>query len=396
MRKPTYAELKATKKVGMHRADKTLYMRIGYNGGRSWIQRLVMPDGRRADIGLGSFDLLSLREARDIAHQNRRAVRIEKRDILVEKEHPVPTFADAAEATLALHEPTWKDGGKTAVLWRSTLRDYVMPKIGKKPITDVSSSDVLSCITPIWNTKRATATKVKRRISAVMRWGVAEGHIAFDPVSSINAALPKSGGAGGHFRAIPFNEVPSALARVRVSNAFPSTILVMELGILTATRSSEIRLACWHEFDLDEAIWTLPPSRTKMSREFRVPLCTRALEILHEARDLFGHDDEAFVFPGARIGRPLSDAAVGKLMKYLKIDSTFHGLCRSAFRSWAASTGKPAELSEMFLGHVAGATIRAYQRDDLLKRRRRLAQQWSDYLDGAAPAKVIELRPRTG
>ncbi len=393
MRKITHAEAKAIKRPGMYRADVGLYLRVGYAGGRSWIQRIKLADGRRHDIGLGSFSLMSLAEARDMAHENRRAARIEKRDILTERRQPaVPTFEQAAEAVLAIHEPTWKDGGKTARLWQSTLRDYAMPKLGRKLVTDISSSDLLSVVVPIWNEMRPTATKVKRRIGAIMKWAIAEGYRLDNPVDSIGAALPKSGGSGGHFKALPYDQVGAAIEQIKASGAFPSTIMALELAILTATRSSESRLARHKEFDLDKALWEIPSERTKMCRPHRIPLSTRALEILHEAKELFG-DEEELVFPGAR-GKKLSDNTLSKLLRTLEIAGTPHGIARASFRSWCAATGKPRELAEMALGHVTGQVEAAYQRDDMLQRRWRLMQQWNDYLAGTAPAKVIELRQR--
>ena len=389
MRKITHAEAKAIKKPGMYRAAVGLYLRVGYAGGKSWIQRIKLPDGKRHDIGLGSFSLVSLAEAREMAHQHRRAARIGKRDILAEKKKPaMPTFAEAAEAVLAIHEPTWRDGGKTARLWRSTLRDYAMPKLGKKLVSEITSADVLAVVAPIWNEMRPTASKVKRRISAIMRWAIAEGYRLDNPVDTISAALPKSGGAGGHFKSLPHVQVGAAIEKVKASGAYPGTALCFELMVLCATRSGEARFAIWNEFDFEENLWTIPGERTKTGRPHRIPLSTRALEVLAEARELFG--DEGLVFPSA-LGKPMSDSTISKLLRENNVDGVPHGF-RASFRSWCADMGVSREVAEACLAHVAGEVEKAYQRSDLLERRREVMQSWNDYLSDSTPAKVIPLR----
>ena len=228
-----------------------------------------------------------------------------------------------------------------------------------------------------------------------MKWSIAEGYRLDNPVDVIGAALPKAGGASGHFKALHHSEVGGAIEKVRLSGAFPSTPLAFEFSVLTATRSSETRLARWHEINFENALWVLPPARTKMNRPHRIPLSSRALEILNESKDLFGGDDDALVFPSAK-GVALSDSTISKLVRELGIEGTPHGIARASFRSWCADSGVSREVAEAALGHLAGEVEQAYQRSDLLERRREIMEGWARYLAGAAPAKVIELRPRTG
>ena len=129
MRKITAAEAKAIKKPGVYRAGNTLYLRVGYAGSRSWIQRLTI-NGRRTDIGLGSFSLVSLAEAREKAHQNRRLARIDGGDPLAEKRKTkVPTFREAAERTYEALKPRWKNE-KVVRSWMQQLERHAFKRLG--------------------------------------------------------------------------------------------------------------------------------------------------------------------------------------------------------------------------------------------------------------------------
>jgi len=144
---------------------------------------------------------------------------------------------------------------------------------------------------------------------------------------------------------------------------------------LTAARSGETRGATWSEIEDD--VWVVPPDRMKGGREHRVPLVSRALEILKQMRKLRTSD---IVFPGFRDDRPLSDMSLSAVLRRLKVDATVHGF-RSSFRDWAGdATDFPRELAEAALAHLVGdETERAYRRGDALKRRRELMEAWATY-----------------
>ena len=107
--------------------EGTLYLRIAPGGSKQWVQRLVIR-GRRHDLGLGGWPLVSLQEAREAAFENRKQAR-RGEDLLAAKHREVaPTFEEALEKVIRLHQPTWKDGGRTADSWRACLKQYAMPK----------------------------------------------------------------------------------------------------------------------------------------------------------------------------------------------------------------------------------------------------------------------------
>ena len=350
---------------------------------RSWIQRISI-GGKVTHVGLGSYPVVTLAEARRAALANRRMT---QKDV-DPRTGGIPTFADALDKVIAVQAPTWRDGGKSERQWRSSIVTYADPLMSK-PVDSITSGDVLGVLTPIWNTRRETARRLRQRIGAVMKWSVAEGHRESNPVDAIGAALPKNGQHKGHHRALPYADVAGALATVRRSAAHRATVLAIEFLVLTATRSGEVRGMEWSEVDLDTATWTVPASRMKTNRQHRVPLSDRAVDVLIEARDLSGA--AGLVFPSVT-GRKLSDTTLSKLVKELGIAGTPHGM-RSAFRDWASEqTNTPHAVMEAALSHtIRDAAEAAYARSDLLDKRRVLMDAWARYI-AAKPGRGVAIR----
>ena len=343
---------------------------------KSWSQRLQI-NGQAVNVGLGSYPVVTLAVAREKALANRRVVS-QGNDPRGTADR-APRFADAVERVIGIHSCSWKDGGKTAGLWRSSLNAYAMPRLGRKTVDAITSSDIMGVLVPIWTGKGETAKKVRQRMSAVMKWAIAEGFRDDNPAGEIiSAALPKTGRRVTHQRALPHADVGAALATIRESKAWPATKLAFEFLTLTACRSNEARLADWGEIDLATAIWTIPPARTKAGREHRIPLSNAALRVLRQARDL--SDGTGLVFPSQR-GRPLTDSTISKLARENGIGCVPHGM-RSSFRDWAAECSDvPREVAEHALGHIEGsASELAYRRTDFLERRARLMQEWGAYV----------------
>ena len=357
-----------------------LNLRVDPSGARRWVQRLVIR-GRPRMLGLGGYPLVSLAEARDVAFAYRKQARAGG-DPLTEQRHAqhVPTVEEAAAVVLEQQRPGWRHA-RYERDWPRSLRAYAFPRIGPVPVSDVTTADVLAILTPIWHDKPETARRVRQRIGAVMKWAVAMGYRPDNPAGdALGQALGRQRAVVQHMRALPHNAVTDALATVRTSRALVTTKDAFELLVLTAARSGEVRLATWDEMDLDAAVWTIPAARMKAKRDHRVPLSGRALEILHDARRR--SDGPGLVFRSPR-GKPLSDMTLSKLIKELGIAAVPHGF-RSSFRDWAAErTNTPREVVEAALAHtVRNPTEAAYARSDLFERRRRLMDDWANYLNG--------------
>ena len=382
-----------------------LYLHVEPSGARRWVQRLVI-HGKAHALGLGSFHLVPLAQAREQALANRRVARSggDPRAASRRRANGMPTFEEAAAKVIAIHGAAWKAGSRNADRWQFTLRQYAYPRIGGKAVDEVTTADVMAVLLPIWTRKHATAQQVRQRIGTVMKWAIAQGYRGDNPAGdAITAALPKRPVPTEHRRALPHGEVAGAVAAVCASTAWAGVKLAFEFLVLTATRSAEVRLATWHEIDLDAMVWTIPAARMKTAREHRVPLCSRSIQILQQARRLRVDPPAAapadVVFPSRR-GKALRDQSLSGLMPKLGITAVPHGF-RSSFRDWASErTDHPREVIEAALAHaVRNQTEAAYARSDLFERRRRLMDDWSGYLNGrrdhgrAAPGQTEPAAP---
>jgi integrase len=177
-----------------------------------------------------------------------------------------------------------------------------------------------------------------------------------------------------HHPAIPYREIGAFMKLLRQRDGIGAAAL--EFAILTAARSGEVLGATWAEIDTDARVWTIPPSRMKAGREHRVPLSGAALELLKRMES--GRLDD-YIFPGAKDGKPLSDMSLTAVLRRMeRNDFVPHG-CRSTFRDWCAEcTRYPREMAEIALAHAVGdETERAYQRGDMIEKRRRMMQDWA-------------------
>ena len=375
-----------------HDGDAGLFLLVKATGRKSYMQRLTI-QGRRHDIGLGSTRWVTLTEARQAAQANRKVARAGGDPLALRNRPDVPTFAAAAETVIELHAATWKDSGKSAKQWRASLDTYVMPRLGRRRVDQITTADVMAVLLAdgFWNAKRETARRVRQRIGAVMKWAVAEGHRGDNPAGdAIGAALPRNGnGNGAHFAALPHGDVAAALATVRQSDAGAVTKLLFEFVVLTATRSGEARAATWDEIDFATATWMVPAERMKAGRAHRVPLSARAVEVLAAVRDFA--DGSGLVFPSTTRSRALSDSTLSKLLRENGIEAVPHGF-RSSFRDWCSErTNAPREVCEAALAHVVRDRVEAaYARSDLFDRRRQLMEQWAQYLT-ADTADIVRI-----
>ena len=347
-------------------------------GSRNWIQRIIVR-GRRRDLGLGGFPLVSLREAREQAFSNRKVAR-SGGDPVAEKRRAdgILTFAEAAERVWKDKNPGWRHP-RHAQDWMSSLRRHVLPDLGRMPVSEISSAEVLDTLRRIWHERPETARRVRQRISAVMDWAIAMQFRTDNPCDRLGPVLGPQQDLVQHMRALPHAEAAGAIGSMWGSGATDAVKLAFEFLVLTAARSGEVRGARWAEINKSARVWTIPATRMKAKREHRVPLSGRAVEILKAARKL-GDGRSRLVFP-SRGDKPISITRLPRMLQNLKIAAVPHGF-RSSFRDWAAEeTNHPREVVEAALAHaVANQTEAAYARSDLFERRRRLMDEWAEYI----------------
>ena len=310
-----------TAPVGRHADGNGLYLYVQRTGTRSWIQRLVIR-GRKHELGLGSVHLVSLAEAREQALANRKLAR-SGGDPLSDKRRAqaVPTFAEAAAAVVEQKQAGWRSP-RQAKEWLRSLERFAFPRIGSRPVSEVTSADALEILSPIWHAKARTAKSVRQRIRAVLEWAVAMEYRTDNPCDRIGPVLGPQRDVVRHMRALPHRDVAGAIESVRSSKATTALKLAFEFLVLTAARSGEVRLATWDEIDTRGHVWTIAATRMKANRAHRVPLSERALEIFAAARTLA--DGNPLVFPN-RWGNPVKDTFLSQMLKDLEIPAVPHG-----------------------------------------------------------------------
>ena len=354
-----------------------LFLRIEPTGSRRWVQRVSVA-GRQREIGLGSADLVTLAEARELAMSNKKLARAGGDPLAAKQERiAIPSLNEAIDKVIELNAPTWTNA-KHAAQFKSTLTNYVTPRLGRRPVNDIQAANILSVLQPIWVDKNETARRVKQRIGTVMKWAIAQGYRTDDPTLTLNQVLPKPNRKPKHRASLPYTDVSDCLNVIKNSDAMLSTKLAIELLVLTATRSGEVRLANWSEIDFEARTWTIPAERMKMKEVHIIPLSDRSLEVLQEAKTL---GEDGLIFPGMRSGRPMSDMTMSKLVKELGYPVDIHGF-RTSFRTWVQEqTNTAHEVAERALAHKTTNKVEAaYARSDLFEKRRKLMDAWANFI----------------
>jgi integrase len=382
----------ALKKLGsgLHGDGLNLWFQVTPRGNRSWLLRYYR-NGRAKAMGLGPLHTVSLAEAREKALAARKLILagldpMDERDKVAAEARlnaaRAITFRTAAERYIDAHRAGWKNA-KHADQWMATLATYAYPVVGDLPVARIDVGHVMKVIEPIWAKKTETASRVRGRMESVLDWATARGYRSGDNPARWRGHLDKLLPARSkvqrveHFAAMSYAQVP---AFMRLLAKTPGvSALGLRFTILTAARTGDTIGATWDEIDLKAALWVIPGVRMKAQREHRVPLSTPALEILRATPRVRG---TPYVFPGGRLGRPLSSMAMLETLRERRPGLTVHGF-RSAFRDWAAEcTPHPAEVAEMALAHIIkDKTEAAYRRGELLEKRRALMEDWAKFCD---------------
>ena len=388
----TAIKLRNLKDAGRYSDGNGLILVLNQSGKASWIVR-VQNAGRRRDIGIGSYPEISLGEARETAADVRRQAKAGI-DVIAERKkekNVIPTFRSAAVRVHEEHKASWKNG-KHQAQWLATLQTYVFPHIGERLVSEIEGPAIRDALAPIWLSKPETARRVRQRIGTILDWSYAKGYRTTEaPMRSIAKGLPKQPRKSGHFAAMPFEDVPAFLAKLRSRTSIGR--LALEFLILNASRSGEVRGACWSEIDLEGRIWSIPAERMKVDREHHVPLTPQAMDVIERAR-VFRCEASDLVFPGQRPKLPMSDMTLLKIVRDMDLDCTVHGF-RSSFRDWVAEeTDYQGEVAEAALAHTISNKVEAaYRRTDFFAKRKSLMRDWANFcLTQASKVKGPENR----
>ncbi len=385
--------VKGKKEKGLYSDGGNLYLQVNSSGAKSWLFRFEL-NGKVRDMGLGSCNAITLAYARELATAARKHVSLNVDPIAARKEEQAKasleaaktqTFKQCAETYIETHKSGWRNP-KHISQWTNTLTTYVYPVFGDISVQDVDTDLVIKSLMPIWNTKTETATRIRGRIENILDWAKAmKLRTGENPAlwrGHLQKLLPKPSKVQKveHHPSLPYIYVAEFMAGLSTNEDLSARAL--ELTILTASRTSEVRAARWEEFDLKQKIWVVPATRIKTGKEHRVPLSPAALAILKELHKNRNND---FVFAGRNPTKCMSDMALLALTRRMAKPDYWpyfvvHGF-RSSFRDWAAEqTNFPREVCETCLSHsVNSKTEEAYQRSDLLEKRKLVLDAWARY-----------------
>lgn len=377
-----------TRQPGYYVDGGGLLLQVSRTGTKSWIFRYTF-HGKRHEMGLGACSVVDLARARELARGCRLqiaegidplAARRVAATALAAENAKRMTFDECAAAYIAAHRAGWRNP-KHAAQWGSTLKAYASPVIGALPVADVDTNLVVKVLTPIWNTKTETATRLRGRVESILDWATVSkfrhgenparwrGHLD-NLLANPNKVAPVR-----NHPALPWREAGAFMVALRLCEGMSARAL--EFAILTAARSGEVRGAVWEEVDVDARLWIVPAERMKAGKEHRVPLSDAALALLNALPRRY-----ELLFPGMK-DRPLSDMSLTAVLRRMqRTDITVHGF-RSTFRDWCAEAAGNAftrEVCEHALAHSLPDRVEAaYRRGDLLDKRIALMQAWADF-----------------
>jgi len=383
----TVAKLRAIRtdgKIRRYYDGRGLYIETSVAGGKYWRWRYTF-GGKEKRLSLGAWPDVSLAEAREKCDDFRKLLRrgidpgaqVDRR-----RGDNAITFRAVAAEFIANKRHVWSPNHATAS--ENLLAHDVYPYIGSAPIKAIKPPDVLAVLRRIEERRAFTvASRVFGLCSMVFRYGVSTGAVDSDPCRDLRGALVHH--ARGQHAALTKPKDVGVLMRA-IDDYKGSGIVraALAFSAYTFCRPGEIRHAEWCEVDFDEMAWTVPAAKMKTRVEHYVPLSRQAAGVLLDIRPLTGGG--RYVFPGPR-GRkiPLSENAVNtalRSMGYTKEQMTAHG-----FRAMASTLlnelGYRLDVIESQLAHKGADKIRAvYNRAEYMAERRKLMQDWADYLDG--------------
>lgn len=376
-----------------------LYLEVSPAGGKWWRLKYRY-DGKEKRLSLGVYPDVGLKEARQrredarklLANdvdpsENRKALKLAK------TEGAANSFEVIGREWFSKKAPSWVQSNADKVIRR--LEKDAFPWLGERPIADIKPPELLKMLRRIEERGAIeSAHRVRNYCGAIFRYAIQTGRAENDPSADLKGALPTP--ATQHRAAITD---PIKIGELlRAIDGYEGTFVTkcaLRLAPLFFVRPGELRKAEWAEIDLDKAEWNIPAARMKMREPHLVPLSTQAQAILRDLQALTG--DSRYVFPSARsVLRSMSDNAILaalRRMGYAKEEMSGHG-----FRAMARTIldevlqVRPDYIEHQLAHAVRDPNGRAYNRTAHLPERRKMMQQWADYLDDLkAGAKIIPL-----
>jgi integrase len=401
------------KKPGRYADGGNLYLQVSTGGAKSWLFRYDI-DGRSREMGLGPLHAIDLDAARSLAKIYRGQLlhgvdpidaRLAARSVQLAEEgarHARKKWKWCCETYVADVKVPELTNAKHAAQWGTTLETYTYPKLGEKWVDEITLDDVFGVLKPIWLEINETASRVRSRMEAVLGWAKVKGYRTGDNPAMWKSNLqhllssPDKVQDEGHHPSLPYEKLGAFMARLHEIQATNvkyrrsiSPALALEFAILTCMRTNPIILAEWSEIDEVKKVWTSSADHMKGRFPMRVPLTSRALDILQLMK--VNRDEKCpLVFQWNGVGLHATsmlnvicnlDEREPKTWIDPKMDGrrvTVHGF-RSTFTDWAAETTTyDFKVYDKALAHAeSNQTVAAYLRGDMLAKRRPLMDEWA-------------------
>ncbi|MER2520802.1 MAG: integrase arm-type DNA-binding domain-containing protein [Bdellovibrionales bacterium] len=366
-----------------------LYLELMPTGSKIWRHKFTRPNGAENRLTYGPYPEIGILEARKKREVTRELLR-EGKDPAVLRElgrskstqSANDTFERIAREWYDLNKPKWVARHSQNILAR--LEKDIFTEIGQLPVSDISHPIMLATIRKI---ETRGAFDIARRTLQLSRqvfdYAIITQRAQINPCIALNKVLKPY--KKGHFPSIAPKEIPQFLAALNGPDArlHKLTRLATNLLMLTFVRTGELIKSTWDEYDFEKAQWVIASERMKMGRDHIVPLSRQAMDILHEIKKLVGNSP--YVLPSiAKPKKHMSECTILNAIKRIgyKGHMTGHGFRSLAMTTLKEEVGYSHEIVDRQLAHAPGDKLgRAYDRTEYLKERRKMMQDWADYLD---------------
>lgn len=389
-----------------------LYLRLYPSGAKRFQVQIPSEPGckRRVWITLGDFPALSLKEAREttvwirlqVARDwNAAQVRAALTSGTLGADRPNRTPEAATKPDVLFREVAadWferkrhglKNGKHIAQNW-TTIETYTFPRLGHRPIREITKPEVVDTLRPIWHEKNETARRTLGRLQEIFELAELQSHIAsnparFNPQTAFGRVRRKT----QHFGSLPWERMPELWQWLRAVRCDQITRQFVMLLLLSAKRTGEVRFARHSWFSgPPQAVWETPAEHMKMGQSHRVPVSRQIATVVDNMAILSGADGCLFSKPHTKSG-VISENAALVLLKRFDASITGHG-ARASFKGWARSQGRyQRDTIEFALAHGLPPLEAAYMREDLLEERRPMMQDWADFVTGDAGVPSLRM-----
>ncbi len=364
-----------------------LFLLVTPAGGKYWRLKYFFA-GKEKLLALGVYPDVSLSDARERRGQARKVlasgndpgeVKRESKRVLIEKNEQ--TFEVVAREWHENRLSKWTPEHAKKILKR--LQAHVFPRIGTRPIADITAADLLSVMRKIEEHGEEIAHRLLQVCGQVFSYAVITQRVSSNPTVSLRGAL-KPVVKNSHAFLKP-NELPEYLKKLEAYDGALQTRMALRFLLLTFVRTGELRGAAWSEIDLDKAEWRIPAERMKMRDPHIVPLSCQAITVLKEMKPISGNWQ--YVFPNQH--KPSGQMSENTIL-YALYRMGYHSRATGhGFRSTASTVlnenGFPPDVIERQLAHSERDKVRAaYNHAQYLPERRKMMQWWADYLDEIA------------